>query len=48
MVREFRFTKNGDDPQFFAWAGFQRVETVSRDLLLLHPRDDRMAGIVTL
>jgi WD domain, G-beta repeat len=34
--------------QFFARAGFQRVEVVSRDLLLLHPRDDRMAGIITL
>jgi hypothetical protein len=28
--------------QFFARAGFQRVEAVSRDVLLLHPRDDPM------
>jgi WD domain, G-beta repeat/AAA domain len=34
--------------QFFARAGFQRVEAVSHDLLLLHPRHDRIAGIVTL
>jgi Cdc6-like AAA superfamily ATPase len=34
--------------QFFARAGFQGVEGVSRHVLLLHPRDDRMAGIVTL
>jgi hypothetical protein len=34
--------------QFFAQAGFQQVEAVSRALLLLNPKDDRMAGIVTL
>ena len=34
--------------QFFARAGFQQVEAVSRTLLLLTPKDDRMADIVTL
>jgi hypothetical protein len=41
-------TKSNDEPQFFARAGFQRVEAVSRDILLLHPKNDQMASIVTL
>jgi len=34
--------------QFFARAGFQRVEAVSQNALLLHPKDDQMVDIVTL